>query len=60
VKLIVLKSSFPKNLPPLPKGKWSALSQTGVLVAAADTLKEVLEKARLNGENEPIVTGDLS
>ena len=57
---ITIESTFPMKLPLLPRGKWSALSQTGILLGVGDTLKEAFERARDRGENNPILTGDLS
>ena len=59
-KRIILKSTFPMKFPLLPIGKWSALSQAGVLVGVGDTVKEALERAKLRGEDNPILTGDMS
>ena len=57
---IMIESTFPMKFPLLPRGKWSALSQTGVLVGVGDTVGEALERAKLRGEDNPILTGDMS
>ncbi len=60
MKTVFVTSGFPNTMPPLPRDKWVALSEDGTLVAVGDSVRDVLEKAKLRGENTPIITGDVS